>query len=378
MNISEMMEKEPRLQSLDIFRGITIASMILVNSPGDWDHIYSPLEHSKWNGCTPTDLVFPSFLFMVGVSIVYALQKKRPEKAMHGKKLLSAFRRMLLLISIGLAIQLFYRFDFHNLRFPGVLQRIGVVYFISTVLYLKFSGKVINYSIAAALIGYYIIMAFVPVPDGHLPNLEPATNMAAYIDRLVFTTDHMYKSTKLWDPVGLLSTIPAIATTLFGIKAGTWLKRPDIAGPDKTVWLLIAGITAIVAGLFTDLFFPINKALWTSSYVLYAAGICTLGLTITYWFVDIKRYGKNLWPFLVFGTNAISAYVLSEIVPGLINFIKINIGNHTVSGMKLLYSQVFLPVLAPRTASLLSAICFVLFIWLLMYPLYRKRVFIKL
>lgn len=373
-----MMEKEPRLQSLDIFRGITIAAMILVNTPGDWGHIYPPLEHSKWNGCTPTDLVFPSFLFMVGISIVYALQKKKSELTLHGRILLTAFRRMALLIVIGLSIQLFYRFDFQHLRFPGVLQRIGVVYFIATILYLKLSTRALNYIIASALIVYYVIMTFIPVPDGHSPNLDPATNMAAYIDRLVFSADHLNRYTKMWDPVGLLSTIPAIATTLFGIRAGVWLKQTDIDTPNKTVWLLIAGIFSIVAGLITDLFFPINKALWTSSYVLYSAGICTLGLTITYWFVDIKKYGKALWPFLVFGTNAISAYVLSEIVPGLIDLISVNTNNHRISGMKILYSQVFLSYLSPNNASLLSALCFVLFIWLLMYPLYKKHILIKL
>ena len=352
--------------------------MILVNTPGDWGHIYPPLEHSKWNGCTPTDLVFPSFLFMVGISIVYALQKKKAEPGLHGRILLTASRRMVLLIVIGLSIQLFYRFDFQHLRFPGVLQRIGVVYFIATVLYLKLSNRTLNYIIAFTLIFYYVIMTFVPVPGGHPPNLNPATNLAAYIDRLVFSVDHLNRFTKMWDPVGLLSTIPAVATGLFGIKAGIWLRRTDIDNQSKTIWLLIAGISAIVAGLITDIFFPINKALWTSSYVLYSAGICTAGLTITYWLVDIKQYGKGLWPFLVFGTNAISAYVLSEIVPGLIDLIKISINNRSVTGMKLLYSQLFLPHLSPENASLLSAVCFVLFIWLLMYPLYKKRILIKL
>ena len=374
-----MIKKEPRLQSLDIFRGFTIAAMILVNTPGDWNYIYPPLEHSKWNGCTPTDLVFPSFLFMAGVSIVFALQKKRAEAALHKGILVSAFRRMLLLIVIGLSIQLIYRWDFQHLRFPGVLQRIAVVYFISTLLYLKFSSRALNYIFAFALIGYYIIMTFVPVPDGHLPNLEPATNMAAYIDRWVFSVDHLYKpSGGIWDPVGLLSTLPAIGTTLFGVKVGVWLKRTDLDPRDKTIGLFIAGILAIVAGLIMDLFFPINKSLWTSSYVLYSAGICTVGFTLTYWFVDLKNRGKGLWPFLVFGTNAISAYILSEVSPGLIDLLTLNIHGQRVSGMKLLYSQLFLPFFSPQNASLLSAVCFVLFIWLLMLPLYRKHIIIKL
>lgn len=372
-----MIEKEPRLQSLDIFRGITIAAMILVNTPGDWGHIYAPLEHSKWNGCTPTDLVFPSFLFMVGISIVYALQKKKIIKDLHKGIIIKAFKRMVLMICIGLAIQLLYNFDFRHLRFPGVLQRIAVVYFVATVCYLKFNNRALYYIFFTALVSYYIIMVFIPIPDGHLANLEPSTNMAAYIDRFVFSVDHLNHSTKTWDRVGLLSTIPAIGTTLFGIKVGEWIKRTDVDSENKTVWLFIAGIAAIIAGLAANLFFPINKSLWTSSYVLYSAGICTLGLTITYWFVDVNKQNKYLWPFLVLGTNAITAYILSEIVPGFINFIKLNSNGQRVTGMKLLYSQLS-PYFSPKNASLLSAVCFVLFIWLIMYPLYKKNIIIKL
>lgn len=372
-----MTKKEPRLQSLDIFRGLTIAAMILVNTPGDWDHIYRPLEHSKWNGCTPTDLVFPSFLFMVGLSLVYALEKKKADKALHGQILLRAFRRMILLIAIGLSFQLFSHFDFHNLRYPGVLQRIGVVYFISTVLFLKFSTRALDYTIAIALIGYFLIMTLVPVPDGHSANLDPSTNIAAYIDRLVFSVKHLYKPAKTWDPVGLLSTIPAIATTLFGVKVGLWLRRADVDPVNKANGLFVSGIILVLSGLAADLFFPINKALWSSSYVLYAAGICTLGLTLTYWFVDIKNRGKNLWPFLVFGTNAITAYILAEIMPSLIDLIRIHTEYGTISGRKILYNE-FLLCLSPNDSSALSAVCFVLFIWLILYPLYRRRIMIKL
>ena len=372
-----MMTKEPRLQSLDLFRGLTVAAMILVNTPGDGDHVYAALEHSKWNGCTPTDLVFPSFLFMVGVSIVFALKNKRDDPATHAKVLLGAFRRMLLIIAIGLGIQLFERFDFMHLRYPGVLQRIGVVYFISTVLFLKCSNRILGFVFAFNLIAYYIIMVFVHAPNGQLTNLEPATNIAAYIDRFVFTSVHMKKDTRLWDPLGLLSTLPAVSSTLFGVGVGLWLNRKDIIKSNKLTRLFVAAAISIVAGLIWNIFFPINKWLWSSSYVLYAAGICLLAFTITYWYVDVKNRGKHLWPLLVFGKNAIAAYVLSEIMPTLINMIRITWNGLRADGMSFLSLHLFSGFMSPRNASVLGACCFVFFIWLLMYPLYRKNIMIK-
>ena len=372
-----MIKKESRLKSLDLFRGLTVAAMILVNTPGDGDNVYPALEHSKWNGCTPTDLVFPCFLFMVGVSIVFALKNKRDDPHSHFKVLLGAFRRMIFIIAIGIGIQLFERFDFAHLRYPGVLQRIGVVYFISTFLYLKFNNRVLGYFFAFSLISYYIVMAFVSAPNGQLTNLEPATNMAAYIDRFVFTPIHMKKDTRLWDPLGLLSTLPAIASTLFGVGVGLWLNRTDIENRDKVIHLFVLATISIVAGLFWNLFFPINKPLWSSSYVLYSAGICLLGFTITYWYVDINPGGKYLWPLLVFGKNAISAYILSEIMPTFINMIKVNWNGTKTDGMSFLSLQIFSGILSPRNASLLGACCFVFFIWLLMYPLFRKNIYFK-
>ncbi len=372
------MNEKYRLQSLDIFRGITIAAMILVNTPGNGDNVYPALEHSKWNGCTPTDLVFPSFLFMVGISIVYALKNKRADPSTHVKVLLGSFRRMLLIIGIGLAIQLFYKFDFHTLRYPGVLQRIGVVYFISTVLYLKLGNRALGWIFSLALLSYYFIMVFVPAPNGQLTNLEPDTNLAAYIDRAVFTLPHMKKDTKYWDPLGLLSTLPAVSSTLFGIGIGLLLNKPGTESERKTILMFLTGIIAIVAGQCWDLFFPINKPLWSSSYVLYAGGICTLGFTVTYWWVDLERRGNGLWPFLVFGRNAISAYVLSEILPSVFNYLHLNRNGQSISGMDFFYSQVFLPFMSPKNASLLGACVFVAVIWLLMYPLYRKNILIKI
>ncbi|WPU96371.1 DUF5009 domain-containing protein [Mucilaginibacter sabulilitoris] len=370
--------EKKRLLSLDFFRGLTIAVMILVNTPGDGDHVYAPLEHSKWNGCTPTDLVFPFFLFMVGVSIVYALESKKALQANHTGIMWHTLRRMLILIGLGLSIFLFYRPDFAHLRFPGVLQRIGIVYFIATLTYLKTSERTRDWLTVIILVSYYLIMYYIPVPDGHAANLTPEYNLAAWVDRAVFSTNHMYRFTKQWDPVGLLSTWPAIATALFGIRIGTILKNNNIQVNEKCVKLFLIGIAAIVLGLITDLFFPINKSLWTSSYVLYTGGICTVGLTAAFWLIDVKGYKKYAWIMVVFGVNAISAYILSEIVPGLINFLKIPHNGHHIMGMKYLYRAVFLPLVSPVNASLLAACVFVALIWGMMYILYKRKIVIKI
>ena len=367
--------KPSRLLSLDIFRGITIASMILVNNPGN-DHVYAPLEHSVWNGCTPTDLIFPSFLFMAGVSIVYAMQTKR-DTVSHSKLLLNAFRRMVTLIIISWLIQLFYHHSLVTLRFPGVLQRIAVVYFIATCIYVKTSQKTRDWFFAIALIGYYVIMTFIPVPDGHAPNLNPETNFGAWLDRTIFTTNHLWRSSKTWDPEGLLGTLPAIGTALFGIRVGTWIKRTDRDATTKTSWLFVYGICAILLGLIWDLFFPINKALWTSSFVLYAGGLSTLGLTFCYWFIDVLGHKKALWPFLVFGTNSILAYILADIVPGLISFFHFNHNGKSLKGMQFFYQTLFAPYFSPINASVLDAFGLVVLIWLVMYPLYVKKILIR-
>jgi len=374
----DIVAEKKRLLSLDFFRGLTIAAMILVNTPGDGDHVYAPLEHSKWNGCTPTDLVFPFFLFMVGVSIVYALESKKADRENHRTIIFNALRRMLILIGIGLSIFLFYRPDFAHLRFPGVLQRIGVVYFLSTLLYLKTNERTRDWLLAVILVSYYLVLNYIPVPDGHPPNLIPEFNLAAWVDRAVFSTNHMYRFTKQWDPVGLLSTWPAIGTTLLGIRVGAILKKTGKDVKKKCIHLFLIGIAAIVLGLITDSFFPINKSLWTSSYVLYSGGICTLGLTLVFWIIDVKGYQKYAWIFSVFGINAISAYVLSEVVPGIINFVRISYNGHSISGMKYFYEIVLLPIFSPENASLFSACIFVILIWLIMYILYRKKIVIKI
>jgi predicted acyltransferase len=358
-----------RLLSLDIFRGVTIAAMILVNNPGDWGNIYPPLEHSVWNGCTPTDLIFPFFLFIVGVSIVYAMESKAAVTANHTKMILTAFRRMILLIVISLTIQFILHPNFATLRYPGVLQRIAVVFFICAVLYLKTSQKTRDWLFVILLIGYYVVMTFVPVPDTGVASWAPTTNMGAWLDRLVFTPTHLWRESHIWDPEGLLGTFPAICTGLFGIRVGSWLKRTDREDSVKVSWMLTYGVVAVVAGLFWGLFFPINKALWSSSFVLYAGGWATIGLGISYWLIDIQGNKRFAMPFVAFGSNAITAYILSDFVPHYMN--KIRIGGLSI------YNTVFSPYFSPFNASLASAITLVLLLWVLMWILYLRKITIK-
>ncbi|MGZ3749792.1 MAG: acyltransferase family protein [Mucilaginibacter sp.] len=369
--ITNSQELKKRLLSLEVFRGLTIAAMILVNDPGDWGHIYAPLEHSKWNGCTPTDLIFPFFLFMVGVSIVYAMESKKEVAADHTKLILRALRRMVIILIIQYSIQLLFHPGLAHMRIPGVLPRIAVVYFICTVLYVKTSQKTRDWLFVIALVGYYIIMNFIPVPGVGYANLEPTTNMGAYIDRLVFTTNHLWAESHTWDPEGLLGTIPAIATGLFGIRLGSWLKRKDREDSVKVSWMFTYGAASVILALLWDLFFPINKALWTSSFVLYAGGLATIGLALSYWLIDVQGYKKFTPPLVAFGANAITAYILADFIPHYLGMIKGNVKGDPF------YHAFFTTYFSPVNASLASAIFIVLVIWVVMWILYLRKIIIK-
>ncbi|MEO6851570.1 MAG: DUF5009 domain-containing protein [Mucilaginibacter sp.] len=358
-----------RLLSLDVFRGITMAAMILVNDPGDGDHVYAPLEHSKWNGCTPTDLIFPFFLFMVGVSIVYAMESRK-ETESHAKLILRALRRTVILLLINYGIQLILHPSFSHLRFPGVLPRIAITYFICTVLFIKTSQKTRDWLFVIALVGYYIIMTFIPVPDFGHANLEPATNMGAWLDRLIFTPDHLWSESHTWDPEGLLGTLPAIATGLFGIRVSSWLKRKDRDDGVKVSWMFTYGILAVILALLWNPFFPINKALWSSSFVLFTGGLATVGLALSYWLIDVKGHKKLTAPFVAFGANAITAYILSDFIPHYVNRIKL-------AGGQSIYELFFVPYFSPINASLAYALFLVLLIWGVMWILYLRKIIIK-
>ena len=366
-----------RLLSLDVFRGITVAAMILVNNPGDWGHIYAPLQHAHWDGCTPTDLVFPFFLFMVGVSIVYALSNKKADPATHSKTIFRVLKRSLIIFGIGIFLALFPDFDFANLRIPGVLQRIAVVFFFSSIIFLKTSTRVQLFLMAFILLLYWTLMTLVPVPGIGEPNLEPSTNLGAWLDNKLLP-GHLWASSKIWDPEGILSTLPAIVTGLSGVLAGKWLRSPADAA-HKTAGLLLYGNLSMLGGLIWNLAFPINKALWTSSYVLYTAGLAAIGLGICYWFIDVKEYKAWTKPFAAFGMNAITVYVIAGLLPSILNMIQLTGPGGTPMGLRRYINELlFIPYFNPENASLLAALLFVFICFIPIWIMYQRRIIIKI
>jgi predicted acyltransferase len=371
-----MSPKSERLLSLDVFRGITIAGMILVNNPGSWSAVYPPLLHAKWHGCTPTDLIFPFFLFIVGVAITYSLSKRKERGDDQKKLMLQIFKRSAILFALGLIMAGFPFFDLSSIRIPGVLQRIAVVYFISSIIFLKASFRTIIYLTTTFLVVYWGLMTLIPVPGVGYANLEPATNLAAWLDNLLLS-GHLWSATKVWDPEGILSTLPAIGTTLLGILTG-YLLRSDKDQTTKTVWMFVYGTLLMAAGYVWDGFFPMNKSIWTSSYVLYTGGLALNFLAICYWFIDVMGYKKWTIPFQVYGLNAITVFFLSGLLAKALYLIKLtNSAGEEVTLKTLLFNTFFLSWLDPINASLLWALMYIAF-WLgLMWILYAKKIFIK-
>ncbi|MDF7813711.1 heparan-alpha-glucosaminide N-acetyltransferase domain-containing protein [Hymenobacter sp. YC55] len=364
-----------RLISLDVFRGITVAAMILVNNPGDWGHIYAPLEHAHWHGCTPTDLIFPFFLFIVGVSIVYALDGARRQPEAHGRTMVRILKRSAILFGLGLLSALFPKFEFETVRIPGVLARISWVFLICGILFLKTTRRQQIGLLAFSLIFYNVLMQVVPVPGFGPANLEASTNLGAWLDRLVFTENHLWSSSRTWDPEGLLGTLPAVGTGLLGMLTGQWLRRKDVDPATRVAWLFVAGGAAVILGLIWNGWFPINKALWTSSFVLYAGGLAMATLAGLYWLTDVQGYRRFTTPALVYGVNAITVFFLSAIVAKSLNSIEVT-GAH-VPLKTWLYTTFFTPYFSPINASLAGAIVCVL-IWLgILWVMYKKQIIIK-
>lgn len=363
-----------RLLSLDFFRGLTVAAMILVNNPGDWGHIYAPLEHAPWNGWTPTDLIFPFFLFIVGVSITFALEGKNGEKGTVRK----IVKRSVTLFLLGLFLNFFPRFDISTVRIPGVLQRIALVYLVCSLIFLKTTPRQQIYILCGLLVGYWLLMTVVPVPGVGYANLDPETNLSAWFDRTILTPAHVYKPAKVWDPEGLFSTFPAIGTGILGLLTGTWL-RADRPSAEKVAWLFATGCLLTLAGLIWDGFFPINKALWISSYVLLAGGLAMFGLALCYWLIDVHHYRKGVLPFVAFGVNAITVFFLSGLIPRIMNLIQVTKSDGTETGLRdYLYRSFIAPPFAdPKNASLAGALTFVLIWFVILWWMYRKNVIIK-
>ncbi len=367
-----------RLISLDVFRGITIAGMIMVNNPGSWSAIYSPLAHADWHGWTPTDFIFPFFLFIVGIAIPIALGKKVETGGVTKDVYLKIFRRAALIFLIGLFLHAMPFFEFSTLRIPGVLQRIAVCYLIASLIFLHTNWKQQTIIGVAMLFIYWILMTTIPVPGCDITSInDKACNLSAYLDRTILGLDHIWKQGKVYDPEGILSTIPAIVTTMSGILTGTWLKskRENL---DKVSGILFFGIVLVALGWAWNFFFPINKSLWTSSYVLFTSGMALCFLGFCYWLIDIKGFTKWTKPFVIFGVNALALYVFSGIVSKLIDIIKVTGADGNPIALKSwIFQNIFLQIASPINASLMFAVIYIL-IWLFfMWLLYRKEIYIK-
>lgn len=367
---------EKRYISVDFLRGFTVAGMILVNNPGSWDFVYSPLLHAPWNGCTFADLIFPFFLFIMGISVNFALQNKKNSFGKDRQKIIiKLIKRSAVLFLIGLFLNAFPYFELSSLRIPGVLQRIAIVFLACSVIYLYFGVRAQVTIFSVLLIGYYLLLTFVPVPDFGAANLEPATNLAAWVDRLLLD-GHLWKFSKTWDPEGVLSTFPSIATGLSGVLAGSWLLS-DRKPKDKIIYMFISGFTLMVAGAIWGMFFPINKSLWTSSYVLFTTGVAMNGLALSVWFMDVKKYEKYATPFIAFGSNAIIAYVGSELLSRIFYEVSFTWAGQQVTFKHWLYLLSQSLFESPYNASLLLSIGFVLLLLLPLYYMYRNRIIIK-
>ena len=369
-----------RLLALDVLRGATVAGMLLVNDPGSWSAIYPPLKHAEWHGWTATDLVFPFFLFIVGVTTHLSRRQSVP----------LILRRGLIIIVLGLLLNWFPFFTWgaipelpdaslwdrvvhrlQHLRFSGVLQRIGICYIIAGLLALRASLKTLVLITASLLLGYWVLMTLGGTLD------QPSQTLAARVDRAVIGENHIWRQSRTWDPEGVLSTLPAIATTLLGVFAGRWIAsaRPLL---ERIAGLSSCGALGMMMGLMWHWVFPINKNLWTSSYVLFTAGMAALSLATCIWIIDLHGLRRWTRPFAVFGVNPILAFVGSGLMARLMySLIKVPYEGTSIPLQAAIYRSLFEPFFSPKNASLLFAIAFVLFWYVILDLFYRRKWILK-
>jgi len=370
-------DASPRVGSLDVFRGLTIAAMILVNNPGDWHQVYDPLAHAEWNGWTIADLVFPFFLFIVGVAIPLALGQAADRRAALGTYLARIVRRTAILFALGLALNAAAGFESLSMfRIPGVLQRIALCYFAAAMVFLYTGPSARAAAFVGLLAGYAALLVLVPVFGAEPGILDPEHNVVAALDRRILG-EHLYHQT--WDPEGILSTLPAIATTLAGVLTGDWLRARRSAAVTSAA-LVAVGALATVAGASMASWLPINKSLWTPSYVVFTAGLALVTFGACYWLVDGKRVRRPFLPLVIFGVNPIAVYVFSTAIGELLD--------QPLDGILPIFRSenlrewicrvAFSGFASPPAASLLYAASYVLF-WLgAMGVLYRRKILIKI
>jgi predicted acyltransferase len=375
--------KSTRLLSLDAFRGATIAAMILVNNPGSWDVAYPQLRHAAWHGWTMTDMIFPFFLWIMGIAMTLSFAKRKEAGASSASLITHALRRSIIIFALGIIVNGFpfgvgAPFSWSTLRIPGVLQRIAICYLAATVIYLysRVTAQVVW--AAGLLIVYWAAMLFIPVPGYGAGVLNPVGNLCWYVDsHLLAGHTWIYAPAEGFDPEGILSTIPAVATTLLGVLTGSWL-RSERQPEEKTAWMFVAALPLLIAALILDMWLPINKNLWSSSYVLLMGGWGLLCFGAFYWLIDVKKDGKWLLPFRIFGMNAIVLYVVSELLAITLDVVTIpGSDGHAVSVHGIVYSEVFASWLSPQNASLGYAILFVAVLFGLGWVMWKKQWFIR-
>ena len=369
------MNSNQRYLALDVLRGITIAAMIMVNNPGSWEYIYAPLEHSKWHGCTPTDLVFPFFLFVVGVSMFFSFSKFN--STLNKESLLKIGKRTLIIFAVGLFLNAFPQAltDFSKLRIMGVLQRIALAYGICAVIVLSIPRKGLPYVAGSILLIYWSFLYWFGSGDPY----SLTGNAVIPLDSTILGENHMYKGFGLpFEPEGLLSTIPAVATVIFGYLTGGLIRETEkVQVPGK---LVIFGIAGIIAGFLWGVQFPINKPLWTSSYVIYAAGWAMVVLALLIWIIDLKGWSRWTSFFVVFGMNPLAIFAFSGLyVKTILRLVHISESDgKVINGYTWIYQRLFAPLCADqKITSLLFALAHIVFFWIIGLLLYRKKIFIK-
>jgi predicted acyltransferase len=372
--LHQMAKNIERLVSLDIFRGLTIAFMIVVNTPGSWEYIYPPLHHSEWNGCTPTDMVFPFFLFIAGVSMWYSMKKYGHE--ISGGSIFRILRRVAAIFAVGLFLSIFPNFgmDYSYMRIMGVLQRIALAYGIAAILCLAFNRDRLWIVLAVILLVYWFLLTLF----GGTEPFGLENNLVRKIDIALLGENHLYKGFGIpFDPEGLLSTLPSVATVIIGYYTGEIIGK-ETASVRTVLKIILLGVASIGLGLLWSIFFPINKPLWTSSYVLFTGGIAMIGFSFIYLLSDVWKF--QVWgkPFMIFGTNALISYFFAGIWSALLWFVHIPQGSETTSLYAWIYEKLFVPVAGNFGGSLIFAVVQMIIIWFIALILYRKKIVIRL
>jgi predicted acyltransferase len=399
--VAPLPSKRERLLSLDVFRGITIAGMLLVNNPGTWSAIFPPLEHAEWNGWTPTDLIFPFFLFIVGITTHLSLSARRARGDDDSALIKQVLRRGIIIYLLGFAMAMFpfYQwgtiasipnpsawdrvlFRIEHVRVLGVLPRIAIVYICAALLTLRTTLKQQIIIIATLLFGYWFAMTLIPVPGedaiGALLLNTHDRNLAAYLDRLILGTNHTWIGSVTFDPEGPMSTIPAIATAMLGVIAGRWIALKEKPLLERITALFAGGSIGMMLGLMWNWSFPINKSLWTSSYVIFTAGMACVAIATIMWIVDYCNVKWWTKPLVIYGVNPIVAFVGSGVMARLIYTLwHVTYNGKSTAIQDAAYQALFLPWLPPRVASLAFAICFVLLWYGILTVLYRRNIILK-